>query len=322
MNSALFLLLSAAFAQSPVAEPETVAVPGSAPAAVSVPGTAPVAVAEPVLKTIELEWEEVPNAESYILKLTPVGAPGAPIYFTAKEAKLVEKVPLGNYELRIRSRSKEEDVLSKWSDPIQLEVAIRETKPISPADKEVIEAKGKLTDSVEFSWTPVEKVKLYTITIWTNEIRDKPLTFTTKNTKKTLNVKTGRDYFWQVNFESATDISYAQMPPIFTFTLIGPKLITPGDIKVTRTGDTHTITWNKSEDAREYRTKLYFRFIDEKEFKPLKEVKLKEPQWNAGRLPAGVYKVEIIARAPQRVDSDAATLEFNVKPTEAQLLQR
>lgn len=296
-----------------------------------------VAFAQPELKTIEIEWEEVPNAESYIVKLTPVPEKTAPpagtenatlkptvlpesLYFTTKEAKLNQQVPVGLYELRIRSRSHEADVFSKWSDPVALEVATKDVKPLSPTDKAVIEAKNKATEAIEFKWTPVEKVKEYTITVWTSDAKDKPFEFKTKNTSKTLTVKTGRDYFWQVNFDSATDVSYAQMPPIFSFTLVGSKLIKPLDIKQARVGEEHQISWSASEDARTYQAKLSFHFLDENEFKPLKNAELKNGLWNVGKLKAGAYRLEIIARAPQRVDSDVSALEFMVKPTEAQLL--
>src|ERR1044072_5955195 len=95
----------------------------------------------PVMKTIELEWDEVPNADSYIVRLTPMQPAGEPWYFTTKTAELSEKVPVGTYELRIRPKSKEADVFSKWSDPSLLEVAVKAAKPLHPEDKSTIEAK-------------------------------------------------------------------------------------------------------------------------------------------------------------------------------------
>ncbi|MBX3021136.1 MAG: hypothetical protein KF799_05610 [Bdellovibrionales bacterium] len=280
--------------------------------------------AQPVQKTIELEWEEVPNASAYVIKLTPIdnGSAGQPLYYTTPEAKLSEQVPVGLYQLRIRSRSKEDESFSKWSDPIPLEVLVKEMKPISPADNAVIEAKNKLSDNVTLSWTPIEKVKEYTITIWTNDAADKPFTFKTQSTSKVLAVKTGRDYHWQVNFETSNDISYAQTPPVFHFTMIGPKLIKPSDIKIGKVNDEHVLEWTAHADAKEFKNRLLFRFLDEKDFKPMKEAATSTGSWNVGKLPPGAYRFEVNARAPQRVDSDKSDFEFSVKPTESELFRR
>lgn len=270
------------------------------------------------MKTVEIEWESVPGAESYEIKLTPTTGE-APSFFTSLEPHLLQLLPVGVYELRIRSRGKEQDEYSPWSEPVPLEVLIKEVQPLSPENHAVIEAKNKLTDVVEFSWTPVEKVKDYRITIWTNEIKDKPFSFTTRDTKKKLTVKTGREYFWEVSFESSNDISYAQRPPVFGFTLMGPKLISPFGLKITTKQEERICEWVSSEGASEYKAKLYFRYLDEKEFRQIQETLTKEHVWNLGHLKAGAYKIEVSAQAPKHLPSTPATLEFTVKPTEAEL---
>ncbi|NJL24770.1 MAG: hypothetical protein HC902_06110 [Calothrix sp. SM1_5_4] len=231
-------------------------------------------------KTIELEWEDVPGASSYVVKLEPISEKGRqPIYFTPNQARLVEAVPVGVYELRIRSRGKEDDALSPWSDPVTIEVLVKRLEPTSPPDQAVIEAKGKLADVVEFAWTPVDKVKEYTITVWTSDAKDKPFTFKTKNKSKRLTVKTGREYYWQVRFESATDVMYAQEPRTFSFTLVGSKLITPTNLSVTRVNDEHHLAWSPTQDAKTYEAKLSFRFLDETQYRPLKEIRVDGPLW-------------------------------------------
>lgn len=292
----------------------------------ALPAAASAEAVDPSMKSIEIEWEEVPNAESYIVKLTPSSTPDAePLYFTTKAAQLRESVPIGTYELRIRSKSKEADVYSRWSEPSLFEVAFKETRPVFPEDRAVIEAKSVLQHDVEFRWTPVAKVKRYHITIWTEDAKDKPYEFTTSATSKVLSVKTGRQYFWQVRFESATDVSYAQVPPTFGFLLIGPKLITPSKPAVTRVPVAGAVTaaqrlsWTKSTDAEEYELDLSYHFLDESEFHSLRKFRQREIQWLATGLNPGAYRLTVVATAPRRVSSDAMTFDFIVKPTRAEL---
>jgi hypothetical protein len=276
--------------------------------------------ADIVKKTIELEWEEVPDAASYVVKLVPAGG-GDPLYFTAKEAHLSEDVPVGNYELRIRSRAKDEDIYSPWSDPMSLEVAVKELQPLSPPDKTTIEAHSDGKLEVEFSWTPIEKVKEYHIKIWTDEAGaiDKPLEFTTRATKKSLAVRAGHQYFWQVSFDSATDTAYAQTPKTFSFTLAGSRLMPPTDLNVKRVGNDQIISWTAPPDAKVFKVKLEQHFLDEKEFKSERSGQIAKALWNAGRLKPGPHRLEITASAKNHTDSPPAVYEFLVKPSESEI---
>jgi hypothetical protein len=275
---------------------------------------------EPILKTIELEWEEVAGAGGYIVKLTPEKAGAESLYFTAREPHLTQQVPVGTYKLRIRAQAAEDDRLSPWSAPLKLEVLVKELTPLTPADGAVLESKHRRDDVVEFSWTPVAGVKDYTITIWTASEPGKLLKFITRAAKKRLTVKTGHEYLWRVNFESATDITYAQTPPTFHFTLMGPKLITPTGFKLSGAGPDRALSWSSPDGAESYKATLSFRFLDEKEYRPLRtEPALPRSSWNPGELRPGSYQLRVTAQAPKRIQSEPGIYEFTVKPTQAQL---
>lgn len=270
-----------------------------------------------ILKTVEIEWEAVAGADKYQVELDlKDGQP--PLMFTTREPHLVQDIPVGLYQLRIRSCDAYGE-FSPWGTAVPFDVVIKEITPLSPPNKAVVVAKDKAREEVEFSWTPVDKVKEYRISLWTNELKDKPLFFTTRATKKKLSIKTGREYFWAVNFESANEVSYAQLPPKFSFTLIGSKLITPMELKALRREQNRIMQWKPTEEARSYRARLSFRHVDEKDFQPAQEVTIKGHEWNAGPLKPGVYRLELMAQAPDRADSDVAQLVFSVKPTEAEL---
>lgn len=278
------------------------------------PASAPLA-----MKTIELEWDSVDNAGSYEVKLLPEDAL-VPMQFTTQEAKLVQQVPVGNYTLQVRARSTDGSDYSPWSEPMPFAVVVKELQPLHPEDKSVVPSDGVSKQTVEFRWTPVEKVKLYTLVVWSEEKKETPYIFNTKETFKKLEVPAAQVYFWQVKFESADNVAYAQQPKTFTFTLLGKHLLKP-EINSKSPPPLTELTWRASPDAKEYAAKIYYRCLDESEWKPLREAKLAGTSWAIGKLKAGAYKLEVIARAPRHIDSEAAVYQFVIKPAQADLEQ-
>lgn len=273
------------------------------------------------MKSVELEWEEVPGAVSYILRLQPsIG--GEPLYLTSEQAHLKEQIPLGVYKLQIRSRGKQDDVLSPWSEAIQLEVVTKELLPLSPKNEETVEAQSLKEQTVDFTWTPVDQVKVYNLKIWSDDQNFKPVIFKTRTTKKSLGVRPGHRYFWQVSFESANSTSYAQTPATFSFQLIGERLLSPTDLQLTRKDADQILNWRPATEAQLYKAKLLFHYLDESHFAPLKpdlSATLKTTEWNTGKLKPGVYRLELTASARNRTDSEPVLFDFVVKPLETDL---
>lgn len=267
-------------------------------------------------KTIELEWEQVENAGSYEVKLTPVGG-GPEHIFAAPENRLLQEVPVGNYRLQVRSKSKDGGDFSPWSEASTIEVAIKEITPLYPVDKAIIDAKGNGKQPVDFKWTPVEKVKEYTLKVWSEDAKDKPWIFTGKNTGKTLEVPPGQTYYWQVSFESSNDTSYYQEPKTFSFALQGTRLLKPEINKLVH--NAKNLTWKASPGAAIYRAKLFYRHLDETEWTALGDAKDSATEWALHQTKAGIYKIEVIAEAPRRMSSETASYEFMIKPSQADL---
>lgn len=262
-------------------------------------------------KTIELEWEEVPQAGGYEVKLTPAQGTGKPYLFQTVENHISQQVPVGNYHLQIRAKAKDSDDYSEWSESSEIEVVIKEVVPLFPSDQAVIDAKGAGKQEIAFKWSPVDKVKEYTLKVWSEDRKEFPWVFTGQNTHKTLEVPPGRVYYWQVLFASANSIDYAQEPKTFSFALQGPQLLKP-EINKYVTGK--NLTWTGGEGTKAYKIKLFYRHLDETNWTPLRSEKIEANSLQA-KLKAGNYKIEVIATAPRRADSIPATYEFLVKPS-------
>jgi hypothetical protein len=273
------------------------------------------------LKTIELEWDAVENAFGYEIRLTPKNG-GTPLTYKVLENKFTQDVPVGVYVLRIRSRHKEvEDLWSPWSDPLPLEVLVKELLMLEPAHEAVLTAKGEAREEVTFTWTKIDKARDYVLKIWTEETKEKPLTFVTRKNSQKLKLIAGRVYYWQVVFESATQVTYAQETRTHMFMLQGKKLIQPSILPLTPAVEIKELAWVKTPKATSYQTKLSYRFLDEDRFEAISQAELTDARWSTDKLKPGVYRLEVIAKAPRHANSDVGVLEFTVKPTEAQLTQ-
>jgi len=271
------------------------------------------------LKTIEMEWEPVENAFGYELRLTPK-AGGTPLVFRVMENKFVQDVPVGVYILRIRSRHKDvADHWSPWSDPLTLEVLVKELHLLEPANEAVLTSASDAREEVTFSWTKIEKAKDYVLKIWTEESKDKPMTFITRKNSQRLKLLPGRVYFWQVTFESATQVTYAQEARPFMFSLQGQKLLKPSIIPVTPPAEIKELSWIKSPKAKSYKVKLMSHHLDESDWKALNEAEVEETKLSLEKLKPGFYKLEVVAKAPRHAPSEPGVYEFAVKPTEAEL---
>lgn len=262
-------------------------------------------------KTIELEWEKVPDADGYEVRFTPTTAGGKARVFTTQDNKFSQLVPVGLYKLQIRAKAKGTDEWSEWSPASDFEVANKEVAPLFPADKAVIDATGKGKQEIEFRWSPVEKIREYTLKVWSDEKKDTPWIFTGKNTHKKLEVPPGRVYYWQVLFASADEVDYAQEPKTFSFSLQGEQLLAP-EINEYVAGK--PISWKSSAGAKAYKVKLFYRHLDEKEWSRVRDEKI-EATSLATKLKPGQYKIEVVATSPKHADSLPGNAEFLVKPT-------
>ncbi|MGE0528658.1 MAG: hypothetical protein AB7P49_16435 [Bdellovibrionales bacterium] len=266
-----------------------------------------------------MEWEPIEKAGGYEVRLTPAQG-GEPLIFPTTESKLIRDVPMGVYKVQIRSRARDVDYFSPWSGVIEVEVVAKEPEPLKPEQGAVIPGHGRKKVTVDFEWTPVEKAKRYTLRVWSQARKDKPWIFRTEGTRKSLEVPPGEVYFWQVFFTSSTGIAYQQEPLAFSFSVLGAKLITPNPQAPEKPREAKTLAWKPSPEAERYKTKLLYRHLDETEWTAVKEIAVIIPEVSLSDLKPGQYRIELIAQARRRMDSDVGAAEFVVKPTEAEVI--
>lgn len=273
----------------------------------------------PPMSTLDLEWEEVDEADGYELKLTPKTG-GEPLTFRVTENKISQRVPSGVYLLQIRSKEKATGYFGAWSESTEIDIAPKVVELLEPKDQEVISEPKEKRHDVVLRWRPISGVRLYRVRIWDEAASEKSLEFTTANSSKTLKLLTSHAYAWTVTVEDEKSVRYYTKPEPFRFSVMGKKLLPPEiDTKIDPT-DVRKLSWKASAKARTYRVRLETKALDETVWQVVSEnAEARERKISFKKLKAGNYRLEVIAEAPLHVSSDPAKFEFTVKPSAAEL---
>lgn len=268
--------------------------------------------------TLDLEWEAVEDADMYEVKLIPADG-GEALQFQTSEGKFSQRLPVGVYRLQMRSRDKTSGYFGPWSKAQEIEVANKNVELLEPPDGAQLASPQDKKISVVFRWRPIAEATRYTLRIWADE-PDKAREFSVSGSSKELILPTGKNYYWQVTFET-DKASYRATPTTFSFGMLGPQLMTPViDPKLTLPHVTK-VSWSRSPGAEYYQVKILKRYIDEDQFETWKSLeKTEETSWGFEKLPPGGYRIEVIAHSSKRVSSEVGFHEFIVKPTEAELM--
>ncbi len=317
--SFLFLLIS----KSALADPAPTPTPSLSTAAQQASVAAANAEA-----TLDIEWEQIEDATSYEVKLTPASG-GEVLKYLSSDTRLTQKLPQGTYKFQIRSRERSTGYFGPWSAETEVEVTPKAVQLISPAEgAEISEPKEKRAQ-VEFQWTPVLGAKEYTLRIWFDEEKN-AREFKSKSAKKLLTLPAAKTYAWQVTFLTDRSVGYLAAPQIGNFKVLGKQLMKPLITEKLFPVETapkaqvvnQLIKWRGSQASKSYKVKLARRALDETDWTQVKEVAKQEiTELQFEKLKPGAYKIEVTSQSPNRVSSDPAVYEFVVKPTEAELNQ-
>ncbi len=264
-------------------------------------------------KTIELDWDPIAKASHYEVRLSPVNG-DSPLVFRSEEPRLVQEIPVGEYNLSVRAKAKGYEYYSPWSKAVKVAVELKDLALVAPEDKATIDSKDRV-HTVTFKWTAVQDAKSYTLAIWTLSNPQDIKRFRTKGISKNLSLKTGEEYQWKVEFDSPT-VSYEQHPPIFNLTVLGRKVTTPQITRMNIDGEAPQIKWKKIQGVSGYQVKVLHRYFDEDEFKTVIENSTEKSELSLPLpAPKGIYRVELVARAPLRAPSEPAAREETIKPS-------
>lgn len=272
----------------------------------------------PPQATLELDWEPVASAAAYEVRLEPKEG-GEPILIKATENNISQRVPVGEYSVRIRSQDKVSGYYGKWSAPIDIEVSSKVIQLLQPEDNAVLPNISGEEVEIEFRWEPNADARMYSVRIWSdNEAEAQE--FPTNEPFLKTKLAPGRIYHWHVTFETNKAVKYQADPLTYSFSLLGKRLLRPEVSPKIETQKGHTIiNWSQSPNAQNYKYKLSQRYLDETEWRPFTNSEGAANTWKLNRLKPSAYKVEVIATAELRMDSEVGEYEFVVKPTEQEL---
>jgi hypothetical protein len=275
----------------------------------------PTAIATAVL---DLEWEQVEEAAGYEVKLVPQGG-GSALVFTARENRMSERVPVGIYQLRVRSKDKLSGYFGKWSPATEIAVESKIVELIEPRDNEVIKATSASRVQVTFSWSAVSNASSYMLRIWSDN-EEKVQEFVTNTNSKQLKLVPSHRYRWKVTFLNRDNVGYLASPTTRSFTLLGSQLLIPIIDRNLIPSNVTRLNWSQSPGAQRYEVRLLWRFLDETQFQVQKVSNTLDVNFlEFDRLTPGAYRIEVIAHAVNRVSSEIGFYEFVVKPTETEL---
>jgi hypothetical protein len=271
------------------------------------------------MANLNLEWEQVDEAAAYEIKLTPKepGRKGQEesLIFKTETPSFSGRVPTGVYKLQVRSKDKTSGYFGKWSQAAEIEVVSKVIELLEPRNEAVVANAKSRRSSVMFQWTPVAEARAYTLKLWSDD-PTKVYEFQSRTPTLSLNLITGREYHWQVTFESKARIGYHASPQVFAFKLLGPQLLMPVIDEKLGLPVVESLQWSASPEAQYYEGKLFRHALDETAWEPYRELpKSEATRWTFTKLPPGVYRVEVVAHASHRVSSEAGVIEFVVKPT-------
>ncbi len=274
----------------------------------------------PAQATLELEWEIVEDAIAYEVKLTPKKDGARPITLSAPENKINARVPVGEYKLQIRSQDKQSKYWGRWSQPSEIEVATKRVQLVAPENESIIKPKDAKRAEVQFEWNSIPNAKKYTMRLWTDDGGD-PVEFKTKEITKSLQLLPGRVYYWHVTFETERSIRYQADPLTYSFTLLGHPLDKPIIDPEMSTDENVQLSWSEPAGVESFRIKFSRHALDETVWQPLKEIDSTDKTNMKFQIPqAGVFRIEVIASAKNRMDSPLAFREFLIKPSERKLM--
>ncbi|RME17283.1 MAG: hypothetical protein D6797_02840 [Bdellovibrio sp.] len=245
-------------------------------------------------RTIQLEWEPVPGATAYEIRLRK-----GPKNYTFKTKKPSWKgaIQPGLYEMSIRSYD-ERGVPGDWSRSIPLKVKLFAARLIAPKG-DVFTKKEKRAE-VAFQWTPVKGASAYHIFV-------NHKVYKASQPPLTIELPVAKAYKWTLIPLQGEKLLGEKSTPLH-FKLYGAPLEKP-QLQAPSTRVVQQITWPPVPYAKTYQKTLYF-----KENNQWKKVWEESSPQNAYShdlsRPGGLYKLQVVAQAPLRPASPVATLEF------------
>jgi hypothetical protein len=264
-------------------------------------------------RQVEVEFEEIPDATRYEVKVTRLkdgGQTGKPIFFKTRKPVWNAEIAPGLYLLQLRSFD-DRDVPGDWSDPFEYWVKIPAPKPVSPVAGIQVKSKGDDEAEVVLKWEEVPGAEKYRIEIMSEDESVRKELFS-GSPSVSVELPVAKLYRWRVFSRLKEDVDGESPENTADFVLLGAPLDKP-DIEEPITKVVQEIRWNEVEFARKYVYTYAFETPDGKWRSIGKAVETAEPKaaFDLSQ-PTGRYRISVQAQADKRQHSKINKVEFDV----------
>ena len=265
----------------------------------------------------ELEWGGAEDVASYEIEVTALSvANSKPLLFKTKVPAWKGRLRYGKYSLRIRIYDAR-GVPSLWGEPSEFWVRVLPPVKKLPQASAVIASKSSETETVKFSWNPVEGAQNYQFELFDPSNKEKPLisqVVPPSNTPElTLPLNIARSYTWKVSSIMEQTEPGEPDKEERSLTVRGERIERPR-VSDPETDFVRELSWSNPDKSEAFTYSLE-RSNGKGKWKIFeKKTQFKETKISFNeKYPGGRYRLKVQASAQLRPSSEIESLEFNVR---------
>lgn len=261
-------------------------------------------------RVTNFEWDPIPQAKSYEIEITPIGAAKKdPYRFTVNDPMWNGELKPGKYTMRLRSRDRR-GVPGEWSGAEEFYVKLYAPKAITPLAQTQIKSNEEETFELTLQWEFQSDASKYKV-----HIEDDSKTFMQdlESTEGQIKIKVpvARNYSWSITGFDKQGKEGEPFGEALPFTVLGKKLETP-KIEAPETSYVRELVWAPVPHTEKYKYSLLRKGNDRK-WRKFKEEEVTQtnlvfdPKWKGGE-----YKFSVSAIGTLRDTSKLHTIVFKV----------
>jgi hypothetical protein len=264
-------------------------------------------------RKVDLEFEEIPDATRYEIKVIRIkegGTPGKPMFFKTTKPVWQAEIAPGRYMLQLRSYD-DREVPGDWSEAFEYWVKIPAPAPLAPIAGADVTTKEDEEAAVELKWEPIKGVEKYRVEVMSDDQITRKEAFSDRNYVKVI-LPVAKSYRWRVFSRLKEDVDGEEPQGFADFALVGGPLKSP-EVEEPITKVVQEIKWAPVKFAIKYSYTL-FRYGEDKKWSPVgqpKEVSDPKAPFDLSQ-PSGTYRISVHAKGDKRQNSKAAREEFDV----------
>ncbi len=282
------------------------------------------ALAEPrIERTIEIDFDAVPNATKYEVKVSPFSDLSIPpLTFLLDGVHFSKKIPLGHWKVEVRTFDKRR-VAGRWNSLGDVEIKFKAPVLLNPTEKATLNTEPDIKTPVIFKWETFSPLASYNLVIKSNNSPEALLETKVVGGTFTHPLAQG-SYTWTLTSIPPKGIALDGVDPKeASFDILAGRLASPIYEKPGKLIPI-SFSWQPVPHATSYLVVL--QKMTGEDFKPLDSPETmlsKTTKTSTETMPAdlkpGAYKISITAKAIGFTDSKTSLRNFKVqapKPVE------